>query len=498
MHRFARSLCIVAIATAAFASASSAAPPSRLFLQQLGPHSAIVKWRGDAGSVCFSTKLRDLSKPHWPRCAEGVATAAGHYDAQLTGLAPQQDYFYSVAGQIDESQHFQTPPNSNKPPKDGNTHIWIVGDSGTRTEAGHVGEAEGVRDGFLTYNAGEGAGEPVDMFLMLGDNAYTSGTDAQYQGAVFELYAQTLKQAPVWSTIGNHEMGVGDLAAFRIFNPGGLSVSSNPNSYSDGDPNTVENGMPYFDIFSLPTQGEIGGVPSGTEQYYAFDAGNVHVVSLDSQLSARDTQQRAAMKAWLIADLAANERDWTVVIFHHPPYSRGTHDSDSTALLMQSFANRLDLPMVDMRQEFTPIFDAYGVDVVYSGHSHDYERSYYLRGHTGNANTFDPATHAELDDAGQPSLGRGDAPYHQVTSSGFDDRSVYTVAGNSGKAEEPNPAITAQALLHPAMVPQPAEPNGRRGLKVTGSVVLDASATALRARMVDAHGAVLDEFTITR
>lgn len=497
MTRATRSLSVLALLPLALASASLAAPPSRLFLQQVGTHSAIVKWRGDAGSVCFSTKLKDLAKPHWPRCVAGAGTAGGHYDAQLTGLAPEQTYYYSVAGQSDASQHFQTSPNSNKAPQDGNTHIWIVGDSGTRTEAGHVGEAEGVRDGFAAYNAANG-GESVDHFLMLGDNAYTSGTDAQYQGAVFELYGETLKQAPVWPTIGNHEMGVGDLAAFRIFNVGGLSVSSNPNSYSDGNPATVDNGMPYFDIFSLPAQGETGGVPSGTEQYYAFDAGNVHVVSLDSQLSARDTAQRTAMKDWLIADLAANTLDWTIVIFHHPPYSRGTHDSDSTALLMQSFANRLDLPMVDMRREFTPIFDAYGVDVVYSGHSHNYERSYYIRGHTGNANTFDAATHAESNAAGQPSLGQGSEPYSQVTSSGLDDHSVYTVAGNSGKAEEPNPAITAQALLHPAMVPQPAEANGRRGLKVTGSVVVDASDTSLRARMVDEHGAVLDEFTITR
>lgn len=490
-------LALIAALAFSLAGAALASAPSRLFLQQVGTHSAIVKWRGDAGSVCFSTKLEDLSKPHWPRCVAGVATAGNHYDAQLTGLAPQQTYYYSVAGQIDASQHFKTPPNSNRAPEDGNTHIWIVGDSGTRTEAGHVGEAEGVRDGFAAYNDANG-GEAVDLFVMLGDNAYDRGTDAQYQGAVFELYTETLKQAPVWPTIGNHEMGVGDLPAFRIFNAGGLSVSANPNSYSDGDPNTVETGMPYFDIFSLPTQGEVGGAPSGTEQYYAFNAGHVHVVSLDSQLSARDTQQREAMKSWLIADLAANTSDWTVVIFHHPPYSRGTHDSDSTALLMQSFANRLDLPMVDMRQQFTPIFDAYGVDVVYTGHSHNYERSYYLRGHTGNANTFDAATHAEPNAAGQPSLGQGDEPYPQVTSSGLDDRSVYTVAGNSGKAEEPNPQITPQALQHPAMVPQPAEPNGRRGLKVTGSVVLDASETELRARMVDEHGAVLDEFTITR
>jgi hypothetical protein len=495
MPRVARTLFLVIVL---LASASFAAAPTRLFLQQVGAHSAIVKWRGDAGDVCFSTKLADLSKRHWPRCVPGAATAGDHYEALLTGLSPEQTFYYSVAGQIDASQHFRTAPNSNKAPQDGNTHIWIVGDSGTRTEDGHAGEAEAVRDGFAAYNAANGD-EPVDLFLMLGDNAYDRGTDAQYQGAVFDLYRETLKQAPVWSTIGNHEMGVGDLELFGIFDAGGLSISADPDSYSDADPNTPDTGMPYFDIFTLPERGEVGGVPSGTEQYYSFDSGHVHVVSLDSQLSARDAQQREAMKSWLIADLAANRRDWTVVIFHHPPYSRGTHDSDSTALLLLvRFTNGIDLPMRDMRREFTPIFDAHGVDVVYSGHSHNYERSYYLRGHTGDARTFDAATHAEPDASGQPGLGQGSQPYTQITSSGYDDRSVYTVAGNSGKAEEPNVAITNRPLTHPAMIPQPADPLGRRGLVLKGSVVLDASADALRARMVDENGAVLDEFTITR
>jgi hypothetical protein len=447
-----------------FALPAFAEAPERLFLQQVDTHRAIVKWRGESGHVCFAAKLADLSKAHWPRCVSGVATAGDHHEAVLTGLAPDQTYYYSVAGHVDPAQWIRTAPNSNKPPRDGNTHIWIVGDSGTRSEPGHVGEAEAVRDGFLAYNAANG-GEPVDLFLMLGDNAYENGNDHEYQVAVFELYGEMLKQTPLWPTIGTYRDTV-----------------SGP-----------ETGMPYLDIFTLPEQGESGGVPSGTEQYYSFDRGHVHVVSLDSQLSARDEQQREAMKSWLIADLASNTRDWTVVIFHHPPYSRGTHDSDTRAFLVQI---GVDGPMRDMRREFTPIFDTYGVDVVYTGHSHNYERSYYLKGHTGNARTFDPAIHAEPDSSGEPGLGQGDEPYAQITRSGYDDHSVYTVAGNSGKAEEP--LLTREPLTHPAKIPQPADPQGRRGLAVKGSVVLDASASSLRSRMIDVNGAVLDEFTITR
>jgi hypothetical protein len=76
-----------------------------------------------------------------------------------------------------------------------------------------------------------------------------------------------------------------------------------------------------------------------------------------------------------------------------------TESGRGRATRSQSFANYLDLPMVTLREEFTPIFDDYGVDVVYGGHSHSYERSYYLGGYTGDAVDFDPAVNAELNSA---------------------------------------------------------------------------------------------------
>lgn len=509
--------------------------PERLYLQQVSTHSTIVKWRGgDADQVCFSRKLKNLKKKNWPRCVAGVETAGGHMEAQLTGLAPDKTYYYSVGGMTGSDQVFRTAPNSNKPPADGNTHILIVGDSGTQTEKNgdeleHDGEAAEVLAGFETYNANNG-GEPVDVFLALGDNAYVAGTDVQWQGAFFDIYPQILKSASVLTTIGNHEMGYGPIA-YCLLDPrvpcppdgpiiplAGLSSAADPAAY-DGNADLIPDGtgIPYLDIFSLPSAGESGGVPSGTEQYYAVDYGNVHIVSLDSQLTARDTTAREAMRQWLIADLSSNNRDWTIVIFHHPPYSKGSnHDSDDVENSL------FDIPMWDMRNEFTPVFEEYGVDVVYSGHAHSYERSYYLRGHTGVSNTFVAADHAELNGAGVPALGYGDDTYAQLspTSGGVDDRVVYTVAGSSGKADDHGGFnVTEEELLrHPAHILQPEDPHCdvtfhegdhldadgnqvvgcRNGLALKGSVVVDAGKKTLTAKFVDVDGNVLDQFTITR
>jgi len=260
--------------------------------------------------------------------------------------------------------------------------------------------------------------------------------------------------------------------------------------------------MPYLDIFTLPENAEAGGIASGTEQYYSFDYGNVHIVSLDSQLSARDADQRATMRTWLIDDLSSHSADWTIVIFHHPPYSKGAnHDSDTT-----DTRGTIDLPQLLMREEFVGVFDEYGVDLVYGGHSPSYERSYYLHDHTESSAMFTAAAHAELvdNDPARPASGRDGEAYAQLspTSGGVDDRVVYTVAGNGGKADEDAGRLTAPEvwLQHPAHIEQPADTESppRRGLPIIGSVIVDAGENTLTASFINVDGDVLDRFSITR
>jgi len=449
--------------------------PERLFLQQLGSNSVVIKWRGnadsgaEADSVCFGTDMAALPAESQ---TEATVTATGHSEVLLSGLEPATTYYYSVggAGTADAAHSFRTAPAAGELPEDGNTRIWIVGDSGV----GGTGKPEAgfVRDGFTTFARNNGD-EPADLFLMLGDNAYDQGTDLEHQRAIFDVYPEILASTPLWPTIGNHEMGTF-----------GISVDTSPDDYavigsgSNGGPDPApDSPMPYLNIFTLPTDGEIGGLASGTEQYYSFDYANVHIVSLDSQLAIRDTDSRAAMLQWLKDDLSANALDWTIVIFHHPPYTKGSHDSDIELA-------GIDQPIFAIREEFTPVFEQYGVDLAYAGHSHIYERSYYLNGHTGLSDTFDPATMAELNDAGAPSSGQGAEAYTQIARNGTDDKVVYTVAGNGGKLSG-----TSQGYPHPAHFLSQLQ---------LGSVVIDLDAERLEASFVDVNGAVLDSFVITR
>jgi hypothetical protein len=482
--------------------------PSRIFLQQVSFDSAIVKWRDGPGVVWYGTKSDEL------RLNVTASIENQHKVASLESLSADTNYYYAFqkAGPAADVMSFKTAPVSGTVPSDGNTHIWLLGDSGTATEKSggsysHAGEAIDVMNGFLKYNKEQAGDEPLDLLLLLGDNAYLEGTDKQWQGAFFDIYTKIIQGVATWPTIGNHEMGTGaafDICIYRripacesgpvLMNIGGGSSSSNPASYdSDGD-GPDPSGLPYLNIFTLPAKGEMGGVPSGTEQYYSINYGNVHVVSLDSQLTNRDEAQRAVMREWLVDDLSANELDWTIVIFHHPPYSKGSnHDSDR------------EQNEIDMRVTFAPVFENYGVDVIYSGHSHSYERSWYLRGHYGMSDSFDIINNAFLGSDGNPSLGQGSEPYEQREAEG---RSVYTVAGNAGKADRERPCPEGMKmgctlpdwLKHPAhrTFSQLAPEYKSNGIALKGSIVLDAKEMTLTSRFVDENGQVLDYFIITR
>src|SRR5437870_10479155 len=143
---------------------------------------------------------------------------------------------------------------------------------------------------------------------MVGDNGCPRGTDSEYRAAVFDMYPTMLRKSVLWPTFGSHE---------------GRSA------------NSVTQTGPYFDIFTLPKGAEAGGVVSGTEAYYSFDYGNIHFVCLDSMTS--DRSPTGPMATWLASDLSQTTKEWLIAYWHHPPYSKGSHDSDT------------DLQMSEMR-----------------------------------------------------------------------------------------------------------------------------------------------------
>ncbi len=411
------------------------------YLQSAAPTSVVVKWRTD---VATDSAVGYATVSGTPNSVADV-TATTEHEVTLIGLSADTLYNYTIGtttavlagGDLsfngDGEHFFTTPPVTGT---DKSTRIWVIGDSGTATEPAHPGEAAAVRDAYKNFTGARG----TDVWLMLGDNAYNSGTDAQYQVAVFDTYPQLLRQNPVWSALGNHD-GI-DI----FFNPPGA----------------------YPQIFTLPTAGESGGLASGSEFFYSFDYGNIHFIALDSSSNNGSRAPGSPMLNWLTADLAATTQDWIIAFWHHPEYSKGSHDSDAEVVLQE------------MRENVVPILESGGVDLILSGHSHSYERSFLVDGHHGLASTLTPAMLLN-DGDGNPA---GDGAYIKPGPAGTpNEGAVHAVVGSSGKTE------AGGTLDHPVMYTSQLS---------LGSLVLDIFGNRLDAAFVDDTGTVQDEFTILK
>ncbi|MBT8064024.1 MAG: DNRLRE domain-containing protein, partial [Gammaproteobacteria bacterium] len=429
MKSFSKSVCFLVLGWVISLSALAQTVVRGPYLQMQTDDGISIHWRTDTAT---DSVVRYGTSPGALTSSETVGGLRTDHEVSLTGLGNGQQFWYSVGDSVgtlagDSSFHFHTAPASGSA---ADTRIWVIGDSGTANA-----DARAVRDAYKAW----AASDPADFWIMLGDNAYNDGTDAEYQAAVFDTYPEILRQLPLWSTLGNHD---------------GHSADS-----------ATQTG-PYYDIFNLPRAAEVGGLASGTEAYYSFDYANIHFVCLDSYETSRSPT--GSMLQWLEADLASNTQPWVIAFWHHPPYTKGSHDSDTEGRL------------IDMRQNALPILEAWGVDLVLSGHSHSYERSYLLDGHYGSSPTLDPVLNV-LD----PGDGRdtGDGAYEKPDGIAPQNAgAVYAVAGSSGK-------LSGGSLNHPAMFVS---------LNSLGSMVLDVAGNRLDATFLDEAGAVRDTFTILK
>jgi 3',5'-cyclic AMP phosphodiesterase CpdA len=169
-----------------------------------------------------------------------------------------------------------------------------------------------------------------DLILHTGDVVYPAGEERHYVRRFFAPYEDIIKEVPIFPVLGNHDVRTGNGAAF------------------------LENFHPPL------------GSPGSTKRYYSFDWGDTHFVALDSELYHGDGGGKAEQqKAFLERDLAATGRRWKVAFLHRSPYGSSRHGGDGR-----------------IREDLEPIFKGHGVDLVFAGHDHVYERTIPIKGVT--------------------------------------------------------------------------------------------------------------------
>lgn len=394
------------------------------YLQKPSPTAITIRWQTSEdtlGTIKYGISPDNLSLY---REEDGKTD---YHEIRLEGLEPGTRYYYEVGTKnlklaTGKQYWFVTPPDTEQP-----SRFWVLGDPG------YVGPKQlAVRDAMLKWSRQNPRPDRpyLDFMLTTGDNAYISGKNEEYQMGFFNPYKPILRNIPVWPIYGNHD-------ARR---------------------------WSFFKIFSLPEKGESGGVPSDTENYYSFEYSNIHFVVLDSHASGRSTT--GEMANWLRKDLASNKKTWLIALFHHPPYTKGSHDSDDTS----DSRGR----MKDMRENILPILEKAGVDLVFSGHSHVYERSYLLDCHYGTSDELMPFMLRDKTPKG---------PYYKHSAKPAPhEGAVYLVVGSSSRLDYGTSSHPAMAVLK----------------RVIGSMIVDVDGLELTARFINDKAKVVDEFTIKK
>jgi predicted MPP superfamily phosphohydrolase len=305
--------------------------PARFpYVQNVGSYRATIIWatlENRPGAVRFTADGVDYqvtaarSRTFRPAETSLVAPYTQH-QANLIGLRPNTEYSYkALVGGIPvveaAEQRFRTAGP-------GPFNFLVLGDSGVGDSG--LGNAE-----HQTLIARLMLAEQPAMVVHVGDLVYGQGSYELFGRNHFNYYYALMASVPFFPTLGNHEY-------------------------------LVPNAAPYMAVHSVPTD----NVPvAERSRYYSYDWGNVHFVSLDSNIVEQAANGASTMLKWLSNDLRSTRQFWRVVYFHHPPYAGGANQNDPICGLV--------------RQHVIPILDANGVQVVFSGHEHSYQRSHPIR-----------------------------------------------------------------------------------------------------------------------
>jgi 3',5'-cyclic AMP phosphodiesterase CpdA len=270
------------------------------------------------------------------------------YRATLTGLKTDQTYRYKVLlnGKPVAENIFET--RTKKPA----TRFAVFGDCG-------AGTPEQAELAFQVYQ------QKPQFVLVTGDIVYNNGRELEYRNRFFPYYtapepapgkgAPLMNSVPFYMLPGNHD-----------------TYSANLGKYPDG--------LAYFYYTDLPRNApvtELTVTPTGDAQRinsfkkntaprfpgtanYSFDHGNVHITCLDANDYVNPLDP--LLVEWLRNDIGTSKADWKIVAYHHPGFN------SSKAHYNQQWMRLL-----------SPLLEELGVNLVLTGHVHNYQRSVPLK-----------------------------------------------------------------------------------------------------------------------
>jgi hypothetical protein len=164
---------------------------------------------------------------------------------------------------------------------------------------------------------------PYGLVLLAGDISYYGSIDDRWEQVFVQPYGPLIDAGVAWElAIGNHEIEE------KRSEAAAAEIEAQLRRF--GKPNT----------------------------FYTVTHGPMDVFVLDSSTPAATGEKAEEQLAWLESALAASDAKWKVAVLHHPPYSSGKHGS-----------------ALEVRAAVEPLFISGGIDIVFTGHDHHYERT---------------------------------------------------------------------------------------------------------------------------
>lgn len=289
------------------------------YLQNVTQESITIMWETPNRYSVSKLRYRLAGDSTW--IEKSFSEKTKFHEITLLGLQPDTSYEYQVSMDGRNQWSPARPAVFTTAPDASQTFRAVVyGDSRTQYKV-HREVVKSI------------AKNDPDILLHTGDFVEHGKNYKNWDKEFFHPAADLLAYVPLYPVLGNHEYN-------------------------------GEERMWYYDFFS----------PPGNEQWYAFTYGCARFVILDSNF--RFTP-RSDQYSWLVDEFQSSgykNSKWQIVLFHHPPYTSGSHRGD-------------EVPITDY---LVPLFEEHSVDMVFSGHNHQYERSnkdgiYYIVSAGGGA-----------------------------------------------------------------------------------------------------------------
>lgn len=271
---------------------------------------------------------------------------AHHYELILSELTPDTLYEYRVRNEfnddISEVYQFKTKPVN--PEK---FSFLFLADPQENSALGYMAYSH------VLLNVLNEVNQKPDFMMFAGDIVNDADVRSEWNN-FFTYSSPFIYDTPIAATSGNHDVA-------------GISGTRMTNLEFDGYFNLPNNGPVYTAFDEIENDVRPANFDDGKS--YSFNYDNTHFVAINTEslcdgtttCSSNDTSNVELLKTWLINDLSSHTMKWTIVFMHRGAYS-------------------LSYDTYKVRDELVPIFESQGVDLVISGHDHQYSRSIYKSG----------------------------------------------------------------------------------------------------------------------